>query len=151
MEQPQNSLDHHVAGGPIVRGMSIQSVYADIHCYDVPSSRDFYVQLLALEVAWESDWYVALVAPGAPDAQLALVAAGHDSVPAAYQLRPAGVLISFEVSDATAVYERAVDLGVEIAQELRDEEFGQRHFMAVDPDGLLVDVIQTLFVPEQES
>lgn len=35
-----------------------------------------------------------------------------------------------------------------IAQELRDEEFGQRHFMVVDPDGLLVDVVETLFVPE---
>ncbi len=34
--------------------------------------------------------------------------------------------------------------GVELAQELRDEEFGQRHFMAVDPNGLLVDVYQPI-------
>lgn len=58
-------------------------------------------------------------------------------------------MISFEVADATAVHERAVLLGVTIAQELRDEQFGQRHFMAVDPDGLLVDVVEMLFIPEE--
>jgi len=129
--------------------MTIHSVYPDIHSYDLAASRDFYVDLLEMEVAWQADWYVALTAPDSPGAQVALVAAGHDSVPAGYQVRPAGVLISFEVDDATAVYNRAREMGVEVAQKLRDEEFGQRHFMAVDPDGLLVDVIETLFVPEQ--
>jgi len=129
--------------------MSIISIYPDIHAADIAASRDFYVDLLGLQVAWEADWYVALAAPDAPGAQLALVAAGHDSVPVGHQMRPAGVLISFGVSNATAVHDRAIELGVPIAQELRDEEFGQRHFMAVDPDGLLVDVVETLFVPEE--
>ena len=38
----------------------------------------------------------------------------------------------------------AAALGAEIAQELRDEEFGQRHFMAVEPNGLLVDVYEPI-------
>lgn len=127
--------------------MTILSIFPDIHAADLTASRDFYVDLLGLQVAWESDWYVSLAASDAPGAQLALVAEGHSSVPPAHRSRPAGVLITFEVSDATAVWRRAADLGVPIAQELRDETFGQRHFMAVDPDGLLVDVVETLFVP----
>lgn len=129
--------------------MSINSIYPDIQTTDIAASRDFYVDPLSLQVAWESDWYIALVAPETPGAQLALVAAGHESAPLDHRHRPAGVLISFEVTDATAVHQRAVQLGVPIARELRDEEFGQRHFMAVDPDGLLVDVVEMLFVPEE--
>lgn len=129
--------------------MSINSIYPDIQTTDIAASRDFYVQLLGLTVAWEADWYIALVADDVPGAQLALISAGHDSVPSQHHRQPAGVLISFEVTDAAAVHERAVQLGVTIAQELRDEQFGQRHFMAVDPDGLLVDVIEMLFIPEE--
>ncbi len=85
--------------------MTIISIYPDIHATDIVASRNFYVDLLGLEVAWEADWYVALKAPKASNAQLALVAAGHDSVPADHQHRSAGVLISFEVTDATAVHD----------------------------------------------
>lgn len=127
--------------------MTIKSIYPDICSSDLTASRDFYVNLLGMHVAWEADWYVALTAPGSSEMQIALVDAGHDSVPVDFQAAPAGVLISFEVDDATACWQQAQQLGVPIAQELRDEEFGQRHFMAVDPNGLLVDVIETLFVP----
>lgn len=129
--------------------MAIKSIYPDICSADIAASRDFYVNLLGLVVAWESDWYCALCAPGVPDMQVALVSASHDSVPADFQAHPAGVLISVEVDDAEAAWQNAQSLGVPIAQELRDETFGQRHFMAIDPDGLLVDVIETLFVPDQ--
>lgn len=128
--------------------MTIKSIYPDICSADLPASRDFYVGLLGLEIAWEADWYIALAAPGAPEMQITLVAAGHDSVPEDFQQRPAGVLMSFEVEPVTTYWERALKMGVPIAQELREEVFGQHHFMAVDPDGLLVDVIETVFVPE---
>jgi len=131
--------------------MSIQSIYPDICANDLAASRGFYTDLLGLEVTFESDWYVALQAADQPSVQLALVAAGHSSVPTAYRTSPGGVLISFEVDDATAFHDRALELGLVLAQPLRDEEFGQRHFIAVDPDGLLVDVIETLFVPDSES
>ena len=35
-------------------------------------------------------------------------------------------------------------LGAEIVYPLRDEVWGQRHFMAKDPNGLLVDVVQLI-------
>ncbi|NOX29540.1 MAG: glyoxalase [Actinobacteria bacterium] len=131
--------------------MTIKSIYPDICASDLTASRDFYTALVGLKVAWESDWYIVLNAPDADPGgmQLALVAAGHDSVPVDYQQPPAGVLISFEVDNATELYEHAISNGLAVAQELRDEEFGQRHFMAVDPDGLLVDVVELLFIPDQ--
>lgn len=126
----------------------ITSILPDIASSDVAASRAFYTSLMGLDVAWEADWYVLL--QGSDDTvQLALVDRDHDSVPADYRKPPAGVLITFEVDDATELWTRAQELGLPVVLPLKDEEFGQRHFMVADPDGLLVDVVQTLFVPDE--
>ncbi|MGX1808155.1 VOC family protein [Nocardia sp. NPDC055321] len=125
----------------------IKSIFPDIPSTNVAASRDFYLGLLGLTVAWESDWYVLLHGDG-PEIQLAIVEHGHGSIPETHHDTARGVLISFEVDDATKVWTRARELELPVAQELRDEEFGQRHFMVADPNGLLVDVIETLFVPD---
>jgi catechol 2,3-dioxygenase-like lactoylglutathione lyase family enzyme len=128
----------------------IHSIFPDIASQDVAASRGFYTGLLGLTVAWETDWYVLLHGDG-PDIQLAIVDRDHDSVPAAHQPRAGGVLVTFEVDDATEVWHRAQELDLPVALPLRDEAFGQRHFMVTDPDGLLVDVVQTLFVPDEDE
>ncbi len=122
----------------------MNALFPDIQSARLPESRDFYVRLLGMEVVFDSDWYVLLRDPRRPRLQLAFVAQDHDSVPAAFHGPTRGVLITVEVDDVDAVRARAAALGAEIAQELRDEEFGQRHFMAVDPNGLLVDVYQPI-------
>jgi uncharacterized glyoxalase superfamily protein PhnB len=38
-------------------------------------------------------------------------------------------------------YERANRLGAEIAAEIRNEDYGQRHFLVVDPNGLVLNVM----------
>jgi hypothetical protein len=48
------------------------------------------------------------------------------------------------VDDVDAVHARALELGLEIPYALRSEVWGQRHFMALDPNGLLVDVVQLI-------
>lgn len=41
----------------------------------------------------------------------------------------------FHVSDVDAVYERAIDLGLEPGTRPRDAEWGERYFHLTDPDG----------------
>ncbi|TIX64560.1 MAG: glyoxalase, partial [Mesorhizobium sp.] len=43
-----------------------------------------------------------------------------------------------------AVYERVVAAGLPILRSLRDEPFGQRHFITSDPNGVLIDVIKPI-------
>jgi catechol 2,3-dioxygenase-like lactoylglutathione lyase family enzyme len=127
----------------------MRNIYAVICSDRLAESRDFYVRLLDLKPVFEDpEFYVLLQSPANADVQLAFVHRTHDSVPAAFQQSPRGVLITIEVPSADAVHARAHALGLPIVQELRDEEFGQRHFMAVDPNGLLVDVVQVIpFAP----
>ncbi|RYE51971.1 MAG: glyoxalase, partial [Rhizobiaceae bacterium] len=56
----------------------------------------------------------------------------------------AGMLISFEVDDPDAIYARLQAAGVKILRTLRDEDFGQRHFIAADPNGVMIDVIKPI-------
>lgn len=122
----------------------MNALFPDLPSARLPESRDFYAALLGMEVAFESDWYLLLHDPRRPRLQLAFVAHDHESVPAAFREPARGVLVTAEVDDVDAVHARAREMGAQIAQELRDEEFGQRHFMAVDPNGLLVDVYQPI-------
>ena len=109
---------------------------------DLLRSIAFYRGLLDLDVSVDVGWYAELSGGGAPAATVAFVQRGHASVPSGFDLVRGGVLVSVMVDDVSESYARAATMLVEIAQELRDEEFGQRHFMVVDPDRFLVDVIE---------
>jgi hypothetical protein len=68
--------------------------------------------------------------------------AGHETIPQSHRGAPTvGVLINLEVDDVDAVHERVLAAGYEVVLPLRDEDFGQRHFILAAPDGVLVDVI----------
>ncbi|MEM7412325.1 MAG: VOC family protein [Myxococcota bacterium] len=120
------------------------SLFPDVCTDDVAACRDFYTRLLELKAVFDSDWYVQLQHPEDERIQLAFVQRAHDSVPATDQKPATGVLVTFECDDATAVHARAREQGVPIVQELRDEAWGQRHFMTRDPAGLLVDVVELI-------
>jgi catechol 2,3-dioxygenase-like lactoylglutathione lyase family enzyme len=125
-------------------GRMIRSVFPVVCSPDLDGSRDFYRDVLGLDVAFECGWYTLLVSRTDPDDQLGFVALGHESVPAPYGDPAAGVLVTVEVDDADAIYERAGALGAECVLPIRDEIFGQRHFMLRDPNGLLLDVVQRI-------
>ncbi|MCP3997297.1 MAG: hypothetical protein GY722_19890, partial [bacterium] len=112
-----------------------------VSCRDLDVSRDFYCELLGLVTEFESGWYTVVRSASDPSARLGFVAAGHESVPACVTDQAAGVLISVIVPDVDEVHDTAVEMGVEIVWSLRDEPFGQRHFMASDPNSLVIDVI----------
>lgn len=111
---------------------------------DLDACRDFYVALLGVKVVFECGWYTTLRSPTDATQELAFVLADHDSVPAPNGVPATGVLVSFEVDDVDAVHGRARAMGAEVVLEVRDEPFGQRHFMTRDPVGLLVDVVQPI-------
>jgi uncharacterized glyoxalase superfamily protein PhnB len=111
---------------------------------DLVRSIVFYRTLLDLDVRVDVGWYAELSGEREPAATVALVQRGHASVPSGFDAVRGGVLVSVVVDDVTESYARAATMPVEIAQDLRDENFGQRHFMVVDPDGFLVDVIEMI-------
>jgi uncharacterized glyoxalase superfamily protein PhnB len=51
------------------------------------------------------------------------------------------MVLTLQVDDVEEAYARAQRHGAEILLHLRDEEYGQRHFLVVDPNGLLLNVM----------
>lgn len=108
------------------------------------SAAEFYRTLFGLEVVAELDWYVQLQHPDDEAIQIAFISSDDDSVPASHRGAPCGVVVTIEVADAAAVREVVRAAGHQVVLEVRDEAWGQRHFMIEDPVGLLVDVVQQL-------
>lgn len=62
----------------------------------------------------------------------------HPSVTAASQRPVAGLLLNVEVGDVDEVYAQLITgAGLPVLRDSRSEEWGQRHFITVDPNGVL--------------
>lgn len=122
----------------------MNSLFPVIISTDLPACKNFYKSLLGLKPVFELDWYVQMQSPTDTNLQIAFVAKDHDSVPAGYGNDPTGVIVTVEVNQVDPVFEQAVIMKAPVVFELKDEEWGQRHFMARDPNGLLVDLVQMI-------
>jgi len=120
----------------------LTSFYPVICTARLQESLDFYTGMFGFETTFESDWYVSLRRRGSLPYELALLDFAHPTLPEAYRVPVRGVLLNFEVEDVDAEWERlVVGEGVPAELELRSEDFGQRHFIVADPNGVLIDVI----------
>jgi uncharacterized glyoxalase superfamily protein PhnB len=111
--------------------VTVSRVVPNIRSDQPAETRDFFVDLLGLEVAMDMGWVVTVVSPSNPSAQVTIISSDDMAAPG----------ISVEVTDVDAVHARAVEQGLEIAYPLQDEEWGVRRFMVRDPNGTLVNVL----------
>ncbi len=94
-------------------------------------TRDFFVDLLGLEVAMDLGWVVTLASSTNPSVQVTIIGNDDMSAPG----------ISIGVDDVDAVHAKAAEQGFEIVYPLRDEEWGVRRFMLREPSGTVVNVV----------
>ncbi|MEM9692493.1 MAG: VOC family protein [Myxococcota bacterium] len=122
----------------------MRCLFPDICSENLRASRDFYQSLFGFEIVYEIDWYVQMKHPENDALQIGFVKRDHPSVPSGDQTEASGVIITLETEDVDPIYARAKSLGLEPVLTLRNEEWGQRHFMVRDPNDLLVDVVQMI-------
>jgi uncharacterized glyoxalase superfamily protein PhnB len=109
---------------------------------DVEKTADFYKTHFRFKPLFDSDWYAHLQSSEDSSVNLALLQSDHPTVPAECRgQRAGGILVNFEVDDVDRVYERICASKLPVVLTLRDEEFGQRHFITKDPNGVFIDVI----------
>ena len=121
--------------------MQITSYYPVIMTADVAATAAFYQEHFGFEPLFSSGWYVHLQRGDDASVTLAVLDGSHETIPEAHRGTAGGLLLNFEVGDVDAEHDRLVAAGVAVVRSLRDEEFGQRHFIVADPDGVLIDVI----------
>lgn len=111
---------------------------------EVAATATFYVRHFGFRPLFEIDWYVHLQSAEDARVNLAIMDGSHHTIPAVGRGRISGLLLNFEVEDVDAEYERLKVAGLPMLLELRDEDFGQRHFITRDPNGVLIDVIKPI-------
>jgi catechol 2,3-dioxygenase-like lactoylglutathione lyase family enzyme len=119
----------------------IERAFFNVLTRDLDAARRFYVDLLGFRLAFESDWFVQVAAPGQPLLELGLLRQDGDVVPEPGRSGggPAGML-SLVVPDVDAVFVRAKEAGAPVLEPPRNLFYGQRRMVLQDPDGTLVDV-----------
>ena len=124
--------------------MKSSQYYPVLMVDDVARISAFYQTHFRFQPMFENDWYAHLQSVEDETVNLGILDGDHDTIPEVARGRASGVLLNFEVADVDAVYERAKAEGLPILLDLRDEAFGQRHFITQDPAGVLIDVIRPI-------
>src|SRR4029077_1016517 len=106
--------------------MSGKRIVPDIKSKPLDASRQFYVDVLGLEVAMDLGFIVTLVSPHNPTAQISLIRDDDSST-----IVPQ---ISIEVADVDDVHSRVVSRGLKIVYPLTNEPWGVRRFFMADPN-----------------
>ncbi|MBZ9727881.1 VOC family protein [Mesorhizobium sp. CO1-1-11] len=124
--------------------MKTTSYYPVLMTGDVAGTAAFYVRHFGFRPLFESDWYVHLQSVDNKHVNLGIVQGDHETIPEEGRGRTSRLLINFEVRDPDAIHDRILAAGLPILRTLRDEPFGQRHFITRDPNGVLIDVIKPI-------
>lgn len=109
------------------------------------ASATWFAEHFGFKVGIDLGWYVNTQHPDHPNLSLDFVQRDHESWPEATRGRAvAGTLLAFLVADVDTEFERLSAAGVEVILPLVTEPWGQRRFQVAAPDGVLVEVLQTV-------
>ncbi|UFT98429.1 VOC family protein [Radiobacillus kanasensis] len=129
--------------------MNIKSFYPVIMTDNIERTGAFYKQYFGFSVLFEADWYVSLKKENTGD-ELAILNATHETIPTSFGKLVQGLILNFEVDDVDQWYQILIkEKQLPLHLDIRDEPFGQRHFITSDPNGVLIDVIT--IIPPNES
>jgi len=129
---------------PAIQEPMMKKVYSIVITEKLQPCADFYTRHFGFSVVFQEDWYVHLVHETS-GAELAFMPPNSANQPpqlhAAYQ--GAGIVLSIEVDNAEQEYRRLTQSqDCDIFLPIKDEPWGQRHFMLSDPAGVCVDVVE---------
>ena len=127
--------------------MHLQAAYPLIVTDKLAEARDFYMKRLDMEVGFEVDWVVFLSRPmGADRTGVCFMAPNleHQLPEHREPYRGHALILTFQVEDARRELEALRAKGVEPDVDIKDEPWGQRHFMMRDPAGVWVDIVEQI-------
>ena len=111
---------------------------------NIDNAKNFYINNFNFNIAFENEWYLHLVSK--TGIQVAFMLPNQPTQPNIFhpQHIGSGIIFSLEVNDADFAYKYARDNSLDIVLKLKSEEWGQRHFAIKDPNGIYIDIVQTI-------
>ena len=118
----------------------MQRSFTNVLSGDVQKTSAFYENLLGMTRHFDSDWFVILTHEGIEGLEFGILQRDHAIVPPDIRAAPAGIIITFVVTDCDEVYRRAVAAKASVVEPPTDMAYGQRRMLLRDPDGTVLDV-----------
>lgn len=128
--------------------IEIEAMFPVMVTDNLDAVKQFYETVFGFNtVFYDPNFYLHLVSPST-GAQLGFLLPNHATQPEFLHpiMSSDGFVISLEVKDAVMAYSEAQRMNLSFAMDLKQEEWGQIHFMVQDPAGFRVDVVQHLEV-----
>lgn len=129
--------------------IEVKSSFPVFTVKDLEIAKTFYTDHFGFDIAFSGEWYIHLVSPSG--VQIGFLLPDQPSQPQIFQGEYSGdgVIFSLEVEDADAAFMAAKSKALNIVLDLRSEDWGQRHFVIQDPNGVYLDIVQS-FEPTEE-
>lgn len=134
----------------IILGVSkmieVNAMFPVLVADNLEAIKEFYQGVFGFEVIfYDPNFYLHLASPN-NGIQLGFLMPNHASQPAFLHsiMSADGFVISLEVKDATLAYAEAQKIALNFVIGLKEEEWGQVHFIIQDPAGFRIDVVQHL-------
>ncbi|GLR69342.1 VOC family protein [Agaribacter marinus] len=124
--------------------IEIEAMFPVMVTTDLESVKQFYESVFGFNaVFFDPNFYLHLVSPST-GAQLGFLMPNHATQPEFLHamMSKDGYVISLEVRDAEQAYAEAQRMSLDVVMTLKQEVWGQIHFMLQDPAGFRVDVVQ---------
>jgi len=128
--------------------IEIEAMFPVMVAPNLEAIKQFYETVFGFNaVFYEADFYLHLVSPNT-GAQLGFLVPNHSSQPEFLHamMSANGYVISLDVKDAARAFEQAQALNLDIVMSIKEEIWGQLHFILKDPAGFRVDIVQQLEV-----
>ena len=112
--------------------MRIRRIVPDLHG-DPARNREFYEQVIGLELGMDLGWIATFESRSNETAQLIVISEDATA--------PVSPDVTIEVEDIDQVHAKAVEGGYEIVHPPTDEPWGVRRFFVRDPNGAVINVM----------
>lgn len=125
--------------------MQVTMIGMAVAAADPGASAAWFRDHFGFQIGIDLGWYTSTQHPGLANVSLDFVQRDHESWPDATRGKNVvGTLLALLVSDVDAEHERLSTAGLEVVLPPVTEPWGQRRFQVAGPDGLLVEVLQTV-------
>ena len=105
-------------------------------------TKKFYTEILDFGVIFENEFYILLHTPN-HSSEISFLLPNHPSQQPIFQtaFNGKGMYLTIEVENVNLVYEQLKNKGISIEIEIRNEDWGDRHFAIMDPNGIGIDIV----------
>ncbi len=116
----------------------------EIYTSKVEESKAFYCKYFDFKIKFEIEGFVVLQHKDQPVYELLFCIPNSEFVDKIFhpEFQGKGILFQMEVKDAEQEYSKMKEMGIEIKLPLIEEPINGKHFTVVDPNGILVDVVE---------